>query len=394
MSRNRPSTDQPDATGAPVPGRLSPAADPPPRAGGRRAPGVPDLPLPEAAPRRLRWFTLMTVAIAAVVVLVVAGFNAVVDPYGMIGTAAFPTVTWTDRALKVYLVGNLRAAPDTVILGSSRAMKFEPDYVAEKTGAEDGFNAAVSSGRPIDAWAFVNLIHDRWPDDSPAYLWLLDVEAFRPWPPDPGLLSTPKLARYLPEELQDSLGLDDLKLLVSWETASMSLRSIQKALRDEDPGASTDKEDFAADGFRIRNYQDDRLAAGRPLAAGVRYTRRLAEKTYREGYDALDPGARRFFTKTVELMNEQGATPVIVLSPQHPDVTDGVEKLGWGARRQELLDFLAAQQEEHDLIVLDYTDITSFGGSPDDFYDGYHLTVPNTQRLVDAVLDAYPDALR
>lgn len=361
--------------------------------GGRRAPGVPQLPLPQGSPRRLGWVTLMIAAVAAAVVIVVAGFNAVVDPYGTVGTALFPTVTWTDRALKVYLVNNLTEPPDVVILGSSRAMKLEPEYIEEKTGAA-GFNAAVSSGRPIDAWAFVNLIHDRWPEDSAGYLWLLDVETFRTWPPDPGLLSTPRLARYLPPDMQDGFGLDDLKLLVSWETASMSLRSIEKQLRDADPGASTEDEDFAADGFRVRNYQDDRLAAGRPLAAGIRYTTRQATKTYQEGYTALDPIARRFFEKTVALMNEQGATPVIVISPQHPEVTAAVEDIGWGDRHEELVAYLREQQERHDLIVLDYTDIDSFGGSPDDFFDGYHLTVPNTRRVVDAILEEHPDALR
>lgn len=354
---------------------------------------VPRVPLPEGSPRRLRWLALMTAAIAAIVVMLVAGFNVVVDPYGTVGTAVFPTVTWTDRALKVYLAGNLPRPPGVVILGSSRAMKFEPAYIEEKTGAS-GFNAAVSSGRPIDAWAFVNMVHHRWPDDRPGYLWLLDVEAFRTWPPDPGLLSTPKLARHLPPEMRGGLGLDDIKLLVSWETAAMSLRSVRKQLSDADPGASTEDEDFAADGFRIRNYQDDRLAAGRPLAAGVRFTTRQAARTYQDDYEALDPTARRFFSRTIELMNRIGATPIVVISPQHPEVTAAVADLGWAARHEDLLAFLEDQQERHDLIVLDYADVAAFGGDPDDFFDGYHMTVPNTRRLVDAVLAEHADALR
>lgn len=394
MPHDQPNRDPSATTEATGSATSRPSSEQLSAGGGRRVPGVPDLPLPVASPRRLRWFTLVSLAVAAVVVLLVAGFNAVVDPYGTIGTSIFPTVTWTDRALKVDLLGRLTTPPGIVVLGSSRAMKVEPAYIAEKTGARGGFNAAVSNGRPIDAWAFVNLIHERWPDHTPSYLWLLDVEAFRPWPPDPGLVGTPELVAYLPERMREALHLTDLKLLASWETTSMSLRSIRKALRDRGPETSTQKADFAADGFRIRNYQDDRLAAGRPLAAGLRYTKRQATKTYSDDYKALDPIARRYFTRTVALINRLGATPVIVISPQHPDVTAAVARLGWAARRREVLRFLAAQRRRHRLIVLDYTAIDRFHGSPNDFYDGYHMTVPNTRRLVDAVLRAHPDALR
>jgi hypothetical protein len=329
-------------------------------------------------------------AIAMTVVAVAAGFNAMVDPYGTVGTGLLPTVTWSDRALKADLARALPEPPQVVILGSSRAMKVEPRYIELETG-DSAFNAAVSSGRPIDAWAFVNLIHDAYPDDRPGYLWLLDVEAFRSWPPDPGLLNTAALARYLPADVRREARLKNLTLLISLDTTAKSLKSVREELRGGS-GASGSA-DFDADGFRRRDYHDVRAAAGVPLAAELRKTIRQAQGTYRE-YRRLDPQAKRYFEKTLAFMNGQGATPIVVLSPQHPQVTAAVGTSGWNARHRQLLAYLRSFRKHYDFALLDFTNIASFGGDPQELYDGYHLTVPNTRRLLDAVLEKNGGTLR
>ncbi len=83
------------------------------------------------------------------------------------------------------------------MLGSSRALKAEPSYLQQLTGLT-GFNAAAANGKTEDGFAYANLFHDRWPDAKIKYLWLLEVEAFRPLPPSPQLLAEPELARHFP----------------------------------------------------------------------------------------------------------------------------------------------------------------------------------------------------
>ena len=81
-----------------------------------------------------------------------------------------------------------------MILGSSRAEKIQPSQLRRLTGLT-GFNAAVSSGTPDDAWSFANLLHAKAGDAQQRVLWLLDVESMRRRPIDPALLDTPSLAR-------------------------------------------------------------------------------------------------------------------------------------------------------------------------------------------------------
>jgi len=352
------------------------------------------VPLPRGDARSQRRFVGWLLAAALVVIALVVAFNAVADPYGTVGTGAFPTVTWNDRSVKSDLVEDLSEAPQVLILGSSRAMKFEPSYVQERTGMS-AFNAGVSSGRPIDAYVFARLIAARFPEQRQlSYLWLLDTEAFRPTPPDPGLLNTPRLARYLPSGTRAAARFKDLKLLFSWQTARMSLRAVGMGIGDEAAADAGQSAAFAADGFRTFDYHDRRLQRGVPLRRGLRQVVRQATATYRDDYRRLDPDAVADLERTLAFMNRQGAVPVIVVSPQHPAVTAAVGPIGWNARHRQVVRLLRSLRREYRFSYLDCADIKSFNGSPTDFYDGYHMTVPNTRRLTDAVIKSARRALQ
>src|ERR1035437_9865507 len=77
------------------------------------------------------------------------------------GPAAPPVVTTkfdiaSDRMQKTDLIQGLKTPPDVIILGGSRALRFAPAYLQQRTGLT-GFNAAVTGARPEDAWALVSL---------------------------------------------------------------------------------------------------------------------------------------------------------------------------------------------------------------------------------------------
>lgn len=353
--------------------------------------GDPGDPPGERRPRSRR-FVLALLAAAALALLAMGCVNAVVDPLGTVGTGLLPTVTWSDRSTKAYLVQHLEEAPGILILGSSRAMKVEPAYLARKTG-RSGFNAAVSSGRPLDAWAFTNLVHDSYPDAHTRYLWLLDVEAFREWPADPGLLNTPQLAAYLPTELRWRTRARQFGLLFSWSTGKLSLEALRKHLR-EGPPRSVGGSEFTSDGFRRLDYHDRLLAQGKGLAAELPKTIKQAVRTFGTEYTGLSADAKADFEKTLGFMNRLGQEPILVISPTHPNMLSCIAPLGWEARHRDVLDYLGSLERRHRFHVLDFAHISSFDGVATDFYDGYHMTVANTRRLVDEVLERLPGALR
>src|SRR5690349_8239557 len=83
------------------------------------------------SPRR---FVVWFLTGLAVLLIGVFGFNAIVDPYGGLGTGLLPTAITDDPAIKVRLLEQLPKAPQLVVLGSSRSLKADPAFLREHTG--------------------------------------------------------------------------------------------------------------------------------------------------------------------------------------------------------------------------------------------------------------------
>jgi hypothetical protein len=347
-----------------------------------RVPRQVSRPALEHATGNVRRFVLVTLAAAAALLLAVLTFDVVVDPWGGLGTGVFPSLVPTDRPAKVALVERLRKAPQVVIFGSSRALKLDPAYLEEKIG-ERGFNAAVSDGSPEDAWAFLNLIHSRFPRAHPHFVYMLDVEAFRSTP-DPGVLDAPQLARSISFERRWSARAHGILPLLSWKGLRASIRVFRKT--EFGSGIRLRNTVFAPDGFRRLDIHDIARASGSSLAEELRASESLYAWVYRRLYHGLSPTQQRYFRDTVAKMNAWGAPPVVVLTPIHPAMRKALGPLGWNVRYRQVRTYLRELAARYRFSLVDMTSLSSFGGSPRLFYDGFHLTVPNMHRLVDELV--------
>ena len=195
---------------------------------------IPDPPeMDQLQGRRAFGFLLVLVLVTALVMGAVLALNVVADPYGYVGSHYFPTVTTSDRTVKADKYEQLRESPELVILGSSRSMRYEPEYLKENTGLST-FNAGVNGiGGTADAWAMSQFIHDTWPESDPAYLWLLDVESFVPFEVGARTANEPRMAQYVgqasitkgPREFARAL-VENRSTLLSLDTAWDSARLI------------------------------------------------------------------------------------------------------------------------------------------------------------------------
>ncbi len=85
-------------------------------------------------------------------------------------------------------------------------------------------------------------------------------------------------------------------------------------------------------------------------------------------------------------MNEQGATPLIVLTPINPKMRKVLGPLGWDARHKQVVQYIESLQGTYDFKFLDLTDPSLFGFDPKQFYDGMHMTTINTEKAIDYIL--------
>ncbi len=345
-------------------------------------------PVPVPAREHARFLRrLLVLALAAIVL--VGAVNWLVDPTGVTGR----TTRWqiadnsAVRTKKVDLYLALDQQPDVVFVGSSRTMKFEPSHVTELTGLM-AFNAAVSGGVPRDILQFTRMIAAEHGDDFPHLVWGLDVDSFRNNELRSNLAADPRLSRYVPLRQRVSQSVAKLGVLVEWQTTKATFRALRRGVVD-DPGARSllATRTYADDGFQ--EWELPRREPGEELDTFVRnHARQYRGFVFeRDGYARIEDEPRDDFVATIRIANANGDTPTIMLAPYHPIASELLDDAGMADRTRDVRDMLDRVRDEDGLEfeVVDLSDLASFDGDPDGFYDAVHMTTDNTRRMIDVL---------
>lgn len=292
------------------------------------------------------------------------------------GSMAAPAGSlWTlsDRGIKTALIMRLEKAPDVVIVGGSRALRFQPGFITRLTGLT-AFNAAVPHATPQDEWCFVNLFHQRFPRARFALLWVIHCDEFDEYTPGATLLEDPFLSRFLPGAFVRAQ-LDHLG-----PAAHAAL--VQGALH---PSV------IAPDGYTVSDGISV-MAAQRSFRQGVDAWIGETLRFYRTTPPRIDAAPAHYFTMTLRLMNDLGVQPTIVLAPLQPRYRAAIYHHGWEARQRLVLAYLRRLRRRYGFRVLDFSRLSSIGGSPTGFYDAVHMRPATTRLVVRAVVRAFPHA--
>lgn len=288
--------------------------------------------------------------------------------------AGTPIWTLSERGAKTDLIRRLDSPPDLIVLGGSRALRFQPSCIHRLTGLT-AFNAAVPGATPEDEWAFVNLFHSRFPAAHFRFLWVIHVDEFDEFRPSAGLLTDPFLSRFLPPGLVSS------RLRQMGPSADASLLADAHHTVVLTPDGYTISDPISAEATNGTSFQQRvRRWIGRTL--------RFYDRTPPQ----IDLLPDHYFRLTLALMNSLGAEPTVVLAPLQPAYLAAIYDHGWEARHRMVLAYLRSLQKTYRFHLLDFSRPSSIGGSPTGFYDAVHMRPATTRLVVDAVLRALPDA--
>jgi hypothetical protein len=84
-------------------------------------------------------------------------------------------------------------------------------------------------------------------------------------------------------------------------------------------------------------------------------------------------------------MNAHGATPVVVMNPLHPALLRALRKQGFPAHRWSVR-YLRALQRTYRFDFIDLTDVRTFHGLPNGFFDPTHVSVQNMRLMLKYVV--------
>ncbi len=284
----------------------------------------------------------------------------------------YPSRGW-DRSFKLDLAEELPRTPRVVVFGGSRALRLDPETIERKTRLP-AFNFAFHNGRPEDAWAVTDWMLDTHPDEPPAVIWCVQATTFADVPMATGLIVDKRLSQAFPASLIKS------KLKAAMREPKRNLLSGRR---------------FGYDGMLWWNRYDSRRAEGLTLQKALR--RYLSAKMLAKAGNRKRPGrtrAKSYFSRTLLLLNSRGIRPVIVIMPYHPTVRKAFNAVGWRVKERAMRTYLKKLRQYRDFRIVDCLNIKTFGGSPNGFYDGAHLTAGNSRRLIRYVVKRVPGCFR
>jgi hypothetical protein len=245
-----------------------------------------------------------------------------------------------------------------------------------KTGLT-AYNLAMACGKAEDAFAFAHFLQDRSPGSTRLWIWGVQRSILYTRDIDPGLVQDPRLSKYLPTALlrqqAGALPTDPA------EVAKTGGRANRR---------------YSPQGMVLHNAYDTRRARGLTLEHSLQeYIRRMLPKLKHSSDAPVDAvsRSRQYFERTLGFLNECGITPILVSMPVHPTVLAVFREHDWQARQDEFVDYLDGLEDKHDFRFLDLTEVSSFGGDPDGFYDGVHIDAANTRRIVDTLSKTFPE---
>ena len=303
---------------------------------------------------------------------------ALVLALAMVPTAAVglrrggKTAPLYDRTFKCDRLERLPAPPELVVLGGSRAQRFEPSQIERRTGLP-AFNFAVQNSRPEDAYAIARYLFGRAPDVKLRCIWAVQVTTLGDTPLHPGLLAEERLAQFLPDEL------------VAAQRAAHAKVAAHEVLWSDE---------YSSRGALFRNRYD------RVEARGIGFDDVMQTYLSRMLPKAAAPSpheqrrSKRYFEKTLRLFNLHGVAPVLVIMPYHPKALAAFRAVGWQHKLDALGAYLRGLRGRYVFRLLDYTEIAAFGGSARGFYDGAHVKRANASRIVKQLVADVPGAFR
>ena len=83
--------------------------------------------------------------------------------------------------------------------------------------------------------------------------------------------------------------------------------------------------------------------------------------------------------------------PILIAMPVHPQVLKALRAKGWDERHDRFLEYVDSLHARYDFEFIDLSEIRSFGGDPDGFYDGVHIKFVNARRVIDKLVRSYPE---
>jgi len=336
-----------------------------------------------------------------VVVLAAVGLNVAVDPYHVYGTERFPPRLKNHVQPKLQAYTQRQRPPDVLLLGSSRMIRFRPDYVAEQFKV-DAFNLAMEDFNARDILPLLQYVAAQ-PGGAPPVV-MIELAEDGEFMKEPTLLfAPPALLPHMPLLLQIDYMERRIEAGLSAAALSESLYTLWYTKRIGPPPPPIPILENGGMNAEERNSEVQfSVLLQRSILRGE------SEREQRAPYASINGNgepcsriAASLFTElnaVIGWAEQQHSAIIILITPHYPAYTNevGNQDPVMLSCRHLLDQYMQAQTRQHQLLFyLPLRTLESIGGIATNagFLDGTHLTAYNSERLVDVSAETVRKAI-
>ena len=329
-----------------------------------------------------RAFAFAFVIALVLMIMLVAALNFIVNPMAQYTTKFFEPIVQTSRAQKVQLESALKRRPQGLVLGSSRVMKLEPDYLEQVTG-KSFFNAGVNYGKPEDFLAWLRLYqskYDGWPEI--VVIGIDPSSLSREMKSDPRLMTTRELARQISDRISIKDRISVRTELLAWDHTKRSIKSLRYQLLKKKLPEPV--EHYREDGLLVYDQREEEIREGTyDFESPLQYNQREYLPRY-HAFGGLSEQRKQMLKEIAAGCQTNDSQLVIYLTPLHPDLRAFlVARCDYGEWLKRVVTCMYEISEEYDFDFHDFSQVKSFDGDSELFIDGTHPLEPNTRKIID-----------
>jgi len=331
------------------------------------------------------WHWLVSIVTAMIVLAIILNF--IVNPFKLYYFNFFPPAEVNVRELKGDLIRKAAPPPQVLIIGSSRVMSFDPEYVTRLTG-KPCFNYGGPAAMAEDYYATIRYVREDCGAPIDTVIVGIDLEAFHP------TLPTQAQGRFLPDYAKyytqskdpDELLIKRLTMLLSMEQTGESIAVLQRALKKE---AGRPNIEYVNNGMAIMASREADIKKGtfnleQRIALRVR---RYPERSLGlASYKDLSETRKGYWEKFLRYCSDNGIIVYAFLTPYHPEVLQVIELQGGEKIIEKVRGYLKDTTSAPHVIFRDYLKVENFGGDVEMFYDEIHMRPENCNALLKNLL--------
>jgi hypothetical protein len=320
------------------------------------------------------------------------------------GDDVFPFELRPSQSLRAWKARRLKALvdagtpPEVLILGSSRAMQINPKHIQALVGLP-AFNFAVFSGNALDC--HVELRYAIRIGACPRIVIVNIDESFLGYAIDRPQLQVAGHSGLL-QALSRRQMLKVARRIVggiNLESTAKSLGALLAAPVAEDEVLVLRRDGRTKivldDGYYLKPRELRERERGLfDLPAIIEQDASRAAKKPARGKNApsdqeprFDPSARAELAALFDLAESNGCQVYVITTPEHPALAE--RGAGRDSRRLEKLRTLLTEDcARRGFVYRDFSNLESFGGTAEEFWDSTHQTATNVERMMNVLFEA------